>query len=285
MSLRKPQKFLHDLYKDLDDRHLLLPVIGLVVAIIAVPLLLGTGTDSVAPSAAPPVDTDAGAVTAAVLADNAGVRDYRKRLDQLKARNPFKQQFVAQGSSGGGSGGGSGSETTEPSTGPIDVSPPGVSSGDPGGGSPSTPTTPSNTGSGSGGGGGTETVKETDTREITRLVTRRIDVLVGPKGNVKERKNVKAMTLLPSKRTPVMAFIGVDEKGKQATFAVSADVTSTGGAGRCVGGGPIACEFVNLEVGEQQMFEYGPEGRIYRLRVTKIANVEVRLGGKGRSGR
>jgi hypothetical protein len=57
---------------------------------------------------------------------------------------------------------------------------------------------------------------------------------------------------------------------------VSADVSSTGGAGSCVGGGPIACEFLTLKIGQQQAFEYTPDGQTYQLKLLGVEDVEVK---------
>jgi hypothetical protein len=271
---RQPQKFFRDLYKDLDDRHLVLPVIALVVAIIAVPLLLGGGEEPVTAPPVAQVDPGATAVESAVLVEASGIRNYRKRLDQLKATNPFKQQFAttAKASSEDAAATDSSAASSDPGLLPGDITV---------GGEPLVPPAP---GGNSGGTGDTttDTVTETvtETKEITRLVTRRIDVNVGPQGDLKRVDGVKDLTLLPSKQTPVVAFLGVSENGKQATFAVSADVASTSGGGRCIGGGPIACEFLTLEVGQQQSFEYTPNGQNYRLKLLGISDVELKVPGK-----
>ncbi len=74
----------------------LLPVIiTLVVAIAAVPLLLKADP----PPPPPPIDTTAGPdesneAVPAVMVASEGVRDYRKRLDLLQAKNPFTDHFV-----------------------------------------------------------------------------------------------------------------------------------------------------------------------------------------------
>lgn len=281
MSRRDPRKFLEDLYKDLDDRHLLLPAIALVIAIAAVPLLLSSGGPEPVPPPPAVTDSEPSAVEPAVLAGDAGVRNYRERLEMLKEKNPFKQQFIdspsAEGSGAADTGAGASIETAAtggglavPAAAPPAGSPNGIVPTDTGGAVPgsSAPETV------------TETRTVTETKEVARLVTRRVDVAVGPQGDVRERKGLKAITVLPSKRMPVVAFLGVSEDAKRATFAVSADVESTGGAGTCVGGGPIGCEFLTLKVGQQQSFEYAPDGQTYRLKLLGVEDVEVKPKGK-----
>ena len=109
MNNVKAPRFLNDVYRDLRDRHLLLPAVALLVALIAVPLVLRKPAEE--PAVAPPpvaASADTTAVTSAVLVDNSvSVRDYEKRLAKLKSKNPFEQHFgVDQSDSAGGNGGG-----------------------------------------------------------------------------------------------------------------------------------------------------------------------------------
>ena len=91
MTRPQPPQLLTDVYRDLRDRRLLIPVIALLVALVAVPMLLGSKTPPpVPPAPAASVDLkDAAAVQSAVFVENASVRNYRKRLEPLKAKNPF----------------------------------------------------------------------------------------------------------------------------------------------------------------------------------------------------
>ena len=95
-----------DLYRDMRDRRLLLPALALIVAIVAVPFLLTTPKEPAPVPAAfqPPEGSEA--VAPAVLAEEeVGVRDYRKRLDELKSKNPFADSFTLPGNSGDSGGG------------------------------------------------------------------------------------------------------------------------------------------------------------------------------------
>ena len=68
MKSFEPPKFLANVYRDLRDRHLLIPALGLLAAIVAVPFLLGKSSrsDTSPPPAA--VSTEASATQPAVLA-------------------------------------------------------------------------------------------------------------------------------------------------------------------------------------------------------------------------
>ncbi len=201
MNAKAPQ-FLTDVYRDLRDRHLLIPAVALLIALIAVPVLLRKPADPVPP---PPVATaptgDASAVTSAVLVDDSvDVRDYRKRLAKLKSKNPFEQRFgVDQSGSGDGSGGDEATTTdtgTElpaatgdagTATAPTDTS----TSTDVSSGSPidtsTTPTDSTDT---------TDTDTETTKPEI-RFLAGRVDITMGPLGKAREYDNVKYLTFLP----------------------------------------------------------------------------------------
>ena len=92
----KTPDFLADLYLDLKERRLLPLVALLVVAIVAVPILLGqAGSTSSEPGeeGAPPVagasSVNSGALVVAKSAP--GLRDYKRRLEHAQAADPFKQ--------------------------------------------------------------------------------------------------------------------------------------------------------------------------------------------------
>ena len=97
-NVQTPQ-LLTDLYRDLRDRRLLVPALVLVVALIAVPVALSSSSATTAPPAPAPAATADGseeeaATSPAVLTEELGVTDYRKRLEQLQGNNPFQQQFA-----------------------------------------------------------------------------------------------------------------------------------------------------------------------------------------------
>ena len=104
-NVRAPQ-FVVDLVSDLRDRRLLLPAGLLLLAMIAVPLLLSSSTEPPPPPAVPAAEAlAAGEETQpAVLTENITVRDYRKRLDELKSTNPFEARLQAAGGRRGSGG-------------------------------------------------------------------------------------------------------------------------------------------------------------------------------------
>ena len=279
---RQPPKFFNDLYRDLKDRRLLLPVAALAVAIVAVPMFIGGGSEpSQPPPAAVPVDSDSAAVEPAVLTSDPGVREYRKRLATLKETNPFVQKFalpdpeqVALQTTGGGA--------------EADV----TSSGGAGGSASSVETTVSESVADAAGAGAAvttdTTVTEPDGAEVdaqtteetkppkpeARFYAGRIDVTIGQLGDAKRVDGVRYLDLLPSENNPVVAFLGLAKGGEGAVFSVSRDVVETEGDGGCAPKKPAACQYVTLHEGDQQTFKYA-DGTTYRLRLLKTHIVRV----------
>ena len=268
--MKRPQA-LDDLYRDLRDRKLL-PLVGLLLAaIIAVPFALSGSSDpptSSEPPVADIVPADAPEAQAAVLAENPGLRDYRQRLDALKSKNPFQQQFETSGIEQTTVGTptqdtGSVAEVTSGST-----STPSTDTASAGSGSTTSTSTTDTTA------GGVD-VDETDTEPQPQFYSFRLDLQYGVEGDVKQHKNVKVLDIL----NPVGAFIGVIEDGSRAYFALSSDVTAVSGDGTCVPD-PADCEFLALKAGKSQLLTYqapaAAEPVVYRLALDEIRLVKVK---------
>jgi hypothetical protein len=274
MSRLQAPQFLVDVFRDLRDRRLLVPVAALLVALVAVPVALSSGGDEVvAPPAATPVDADdATQVQSAVLAEQGGIRNYRERLEELKSKNPFKQQFTSVP--------GSKDETADVASDAVSSAIDALS-----GASSSAGATTS--GSSGGSHDGLDPVDPITTQpnepasdpaplkpEI-RFFAGRVDVTVGPLEHTKKLEGVRALDMLPSRGTPVVAFLGLGESADKAVFVVSSDVVMTDGDGNCAGGGGDGtCQFVELQPGDQRFFHLG-DGSIHRLRVLDTDVVRV----------
>ena len=92
---------------------------------------------------------------------------------------------------------------------------------------------------------------------VEHLVTRRVDLTIGLQGDPKLRENVKPMTILPDPATPVVAYLGTDEKGKRAAFVLSKDATMVAGDGACVPT-PENCLYITLEKNETATLSLRP---------------------------
>lgn len=266
--------FITDLVQDLRSRNLLIPAIGLLLAIVAVPILLGGGsgdepTASAPAALEPPSMRGAAEVDPVVVSDVPGLRDYRKRLDG-NGRNPFVQQMIADGSGAGdegsgGSSGGSGSTDTGSTASPAATAT-GSSTG-----STVTPPT-SDTGSSSTGTTSTPGAGQPE----SKLLTYTIDVRVGPAGDTKVLRDVEPLALLPGKKRPVVQYVNSDGGGTRSGFVVSPQVTKAKGDGKC-DPGRNDCQFLFLGEGDLEKLVYGDKQRTYRLELLSINRTLVSL--------
>jgi hypothetical protein len=276
----KAPAFLNDLYYDLRDRRLL-PVVALVVvAIVAVPFLLGGEEEIQAP--------EAGGLSAlgsektsklTVVEATPGLRDYRKRLGDRSPTNPFKQRYTGlpasaqvESSGSGAEESGAGSLTvTESTTETTEVAE---------GGSGGSKTGNGNGSGGPGGGGGTGHSGGSQ-RQPPRLVQFVVDVQIShmettaegkqQMGKPEVRRQVRPFHQLPGKRTPVVTPLGINLHNGKVFFLVSDEVGSLDGEFNCLNRTPAGvCELLELERGIQLEATYGPEKVLYRFKVTKI---------------
>ena len=97
MKLWKIQKFFGDVVYDLRSRRLLPVVVLLLVALVAVPIVISQGGNSSSNTPIKPASGSADAVPeterAVVAYLPSGVRNYKQRLDDQSAKNPFRDQF------------------------------------------------------------------------------------------------------------------------------------------------------------------------------------------------
>ncbi len=277
-SIRLP-RFLENLYRDMRDRRLLLPAAALLVALIAVPLVLGSPSSTpVAPSPASAGASSSENLTdPAVLTEQTGVTEYRKRLDSGQGKDPFTARGPAANtaSSGSGGSGGSGSSTSSGSAGStlgsadansVSSGSTSTTTGTTSSGSRSTSTSTSTSGSGD---------TNVHTHASPRLHSFRIAVSVGPAGHLTRRDNVRRLVLLPGDNRPLVSFIGVTQDAREAVFSVSRDVSSVRGDGRCF---PrrSACSYLKLRPGDEASLTYAPQhDRRFTLKLRDIKLVPI----------
>ncbi len=259
-----------DLYGELRERHLLPLVVVLLVAIVAVPIALSESAETPAPRAAGAESgVSASEKTQVVVAKSTpGLRDYRKRLDDLKSKNPFNQQF---------------SDTEESTT--------TTSSEESGGGE-------GEVGGGGSGAGETPPTTTTPTNPQVTFYSFAIDVRVTPvssqgkpsKAKPEVRRNLPELTMLPSRGTPAVVFMGVTKDGKKALMLVSSNVKGVFGDNVCAVGGET-CELLALEKGVPETFVYGGNEKIYKIELLDVNLVrsdsinKAPLGKSGKKGR
>jgi hypothetical protein len=288
-NVRTPT-FIEGLYRDLRDRRLLLPALALVVGLLAVPVLLTSNSSSATTSPAPDSSPDSASAAAApaVVTQQLGVTQYRKRLNELNSKNPFHQQYTTPPkaaqlhvtSTGTGStttgtgssttitgvGGSSTSTSFSTSTTPSTSSTTPVTGGTPSTSSPSVSSTPPSSG-GSGQPPATQHTKPT-----FHLYTYRVALKVGEPGKLFDRPEVSSLALLPSKSRPILSFLQAN--GKHALFLVSTDIDSVKGDGRCVPK-PNDCQYILMRAGDKASFHYAPSNKRFNLILTDIHAVEI----------
>lgn len=290
----KMPAFLSDLYYDLRDRRLL-PLVALVlVAIAAVPFLLGGDPEKpYVPAAGVPLSELGSEKTSklTVVEATPGLRDYRKRLADRSPTNPFKQRYTglppsAQVQSGGsgaeGSGGGA-PTVTESTTGTTEVTEGGSSGGAATGGGSSGGAA---TGGGSAGGGGGESPAQKYEFVIDVQISHTEKTADGSEkmGPMEARHDVPILAQLPSEKTPVVTLMGANVKKQRLVFLVSHGVKAISGEYSCVTRGEI-CELLEVAEGMLLEFVYEPTGVRYAIKVTHAAIVPARKNRPARSSR
>jgi hypothetical protein len=279
MNLRGPElkmpdmkvpPFLADLYYDLRDRRLL-PLIGLVlVAIIAVPFLLGSSPDEVAPATGGGggATATAGSSELAVVEATPGLREPSKRLKGRNASDPFVQQFTETGANPESGSGATSATSTSSGGSPEEAAPIEIENEEgetvtvrpaPEGGEPAP--------------GTTGPVSPNDPG--IHYFGFRPNVRFGLAGSeqLKAYDELAGGTRLPQKK-PVAIFLGVSDDGKRATFALTPEVLLVRGKGQCIGGAQN-CTFLTLTTGDAVSLLTANQDRTYRLSVSSIKWVEV----------
>jgi hypothetical protein len=278
-SLKVPTVF-EDLYQDLRDRRLLPLVALIVVAIIAVPFLLGGGTEEeeTAPSAGVPLEapTSAAGASLSVVKAEPGLRDYRKRLRHRRAVNPFKPHYtgpVLAGTqlNGAPEGTTTTTTTTESSSSATVEATPAPPSGSSGGAS--------STGNGNNGrgneGGANPAGKLTlyafaaDVK-ITKTTTKPDGEKSKPEEIEKER--VLPPAALPGEKAQVVTYMGISPTTKKPLLLVSEDVQSVFGETKCIAGSG-RCQLIEVEPQMPVTFVYGENDVRYKINIFKIEPV------------
>jgi hypothetical protein len=284
LSELKVPDFLYDLFYDLKDRHLLPLVAVLIVAMVGAPIYFNSTHESEVEPSAPLPPATASTVAAGgpsgtitVARSEPGLRDYRRRLKNYRALDPFRQQGGQSTTAAEAPAEEASSSTpvapveatviaeeaTPPAPEPSYEAPPYEPAGPPVSEPGSTP--------------------NPGTTVRTRYVSSAIDVRVvtvpppsteqerskRPKAKAEVRRNLPELTMLPARKTPAATYIGLSNDGKKALFVVSSDVVSIFGEAKCLVGSQ-SCQLLMLEPQMPVTFVYGPQERTYRIELLKI---------------
>jgi hypothetical protein len=273
-ELKVPQVF-HDLLYDLKDRRLLPLVAVILVAIVAVPFIF-SGSSSTTPPPKPLAAISSGpkAGKLTVVRTDPGLRNPRKRLGYLAAKDPFKQHYTSPVLKPGsapteqttttstGTGGATNAEsTTESNTNAGSESP----------ASPGHAESKTENPSQSGGGSGSQIRVFTFAINL-KIVRTETDASGKPSSTTSTREKVMAPATLPGEKTQVASYIGISPKTKNPLFLVSSEVSSVFGEAKCVSG-TGSCQLVELEPGFPVTFVFGPNSVRYKFNVLKVIPV------------
>lgn len=283
----KVPNFLVDLYYDLRDRRLL-PLAALaIVAIVAVPFLLGDDSESEpapvgALGGASASSVPANSTELAVVEAKPGLRDYRKRLRARKPTDPFEQRYTSPvlegtelgGGEEGGSGGGSSTSTSVTKTSTSITKTTKTTEGDT---TETTTTTTDATGGGDAGEGELTLFSFGIDAKIVRTATK-------PDGSKEKQPKtfhrVTPPTALPSAERQVVTYMGISPETAQPLLLISDEVTAVYGEAKCLSGAST-CQLLEVELGMPITFLFGPDGARYKI---TILDVEPVVAAKPASG-
>ncbi len=260
LSGLKVPGFLEDVFLDLKDRHLLPVAAILLVALVAVPIAISDspGSEEALPPEARASQNPIGMNTGALVAKaSPGLRAYERRLDGRGMTDPFRAV-------GGGE-----SEAEAESTGAAEAESPATSSLESPGTTESSPPSstyvPSESGSG-------DPPTQSDLVHYSYAIDVRITGGTGKKKTT-VRKNLPGLTMLPSRETPAIVYMGSTKDGKKAVMTISSDVKSIFGDAKCILGSET-CQMLAMETGLPETFVYGGAEKTYTIELLKIELVE-----------
>jgi hypothetical protein len=194
-----------------------------------------------------------------------GLRDYRRRLRDGTPKDPFaepnagseSESTAATTASGEGESESTGTEspsvtvesteTTSTSTETTETAPPSNGNGE--------PTSPGQ-------------LQYFSFAADVRIVSVSSDAS-SSKAEPSVRRNLPELTMLPSRDTPALTFMGVTKDKKKALMLVSDKVTGLFGDGICVVGSE-RCQLLVLEQGIPETVVYGADQRTFRIELLKL---------------
>jgi hypothetical protein len=241
--------FVRNLYADLIEKRLWPIAVGLLVALVAIPVLAAKPAKESSSTGPPSADAALlGADSAALIGETKPIVSlgsdggFRKHIARLGRKDPFIQQAKDKVSKTSVNATVEAGGTTGP-TGPTGTTPTET---------PGSTTTPS---------GGEQPVKLYEWAAKVKF------------GKIDQTKSetVKPAEFMPSENNPVLLFLGADESGKKALFLVSSEATSRGDA-TCTPS-ESNCQIVRLGKGDVQFFEVALSAETvitYELELTDI---------------
>lgn len=242
-----------NIFSDLVEKRLWPIALALVVALVAVPVVLGRHSSAGGGGAAAgiqPPPHEAG--RAAVELDTGASGGITKR--QGRVRNPFNQPRAPQ------------AEENSPAPSPRGSQPPSTGAGTGAGPTASTGGTGSTAPAPSAKPNTPKPPPDGDPLDTHHLTIRfgRAD------GQMKTYKDVARLSPLPTADNPFFVYTGVLKDGKTAVFLLSSDATATGD-GHCKPS-PKSCQTIEVEQGDTEFFDLTVDGQPvqYELDVVRV---------------
>jgi hypothetical protein len=266
--------FFVDIWHDLREKRLWPAAVGLLAAIVAVPVILFKPASDGAPPSATTHKGDNTPTLPVVHVVGGPLMGSHLEAFSASEKNPFKpMKDLAKTNSGGASGPTASSASTSGGTGGTSTTG-GSATGGTGGssGSASGGTSPS--------GGGKTPSSTTTTTKTTKWFHYVADFSFGETGaKATTFKSRASYTLLPDENKPVVVFLGLSADNKSALFFVSDPGIQADGEGTCLGKG--SCQFVTLsasETGDEENFSAIDGSVSYDLKLLTIKREELGTG-------
>ncbi|HMJ32725.1 MAG TPA: hypothetical protein VK501_02320 [Baekduia sp.] len=269
--------FLKNVLHDLVEKRLWPVAIALVVALIAVPIVLGgSSSDAGTDVASVPQTTTNGlanhrdvarAEVVGLEAQAAGkvqrsgkVRDpfvqhHQPKVDQTVTDAVNTTKSLADGLSGSPSSSGSNGGSSDTPAAPPTTTPP-------------------------------DTTTDTKKQESSSVDTYRVKLRFGESGAEKTYDNVARLTPLPSSDNPFFVYLGLKDDGKTAIFLVDADAVPSGD-GTCQPS-EDSCEQIELVAGDTEFFDLqsGTAGLVqYQLDMVSVSKAKAATTAKAAQAR
>lgn len=283
----KMPAFVNDLYLDLKERRLL-PLVALVlVAIVAVPFLLASGSEpKPIPPTPGPAATASNAANLTVVRATPGLRAYSKRLRHRTPTDPFRQPSAEPELAGTklGTKGDNGFESNEVTTSTSTTK---TSNGSstvtkettktPNSESTTTTTeTETETNSSNGGNSGEEQGGQISLYSFA-IDVKIVRTATKPDGSKETsepevRHEVIPPAALPSEKAQAVTYLGISPKTHNPLLLVSDAVTAIYGEAQCLSG-ESKCQLLEVETGFPMTFVYGENDVRYKINILKVKPV------------
>jgi hypothetical protein len=242
--------FFLELWHDLREKRLWPIAVGLLAAVVAIPVVMLKPASDGAP--APVVATPAPKLDTLPAVEVDSSPTHGSKLETFKQRDPFKP--LADLKKAGTDPTASSTTTTTTTAGsPTSSSSSPISSSP----SPSPMTTPS--------------TPSSDTTTPVKWFRYTADISFGEDGDAKTLKSVKDFTLLPDEKAAAVVFMGVSNDAKSAIFFVADPAFTPSGEGEC--NDKEDCRFVKLSLGakkNEETFTSLDGSVVYKLKLLEL---------------